>query len=127
MLTKLWADAILKMSIRPGGHLHEKSIFSFVITGKTSSIMQDMACARTTNRPRNRGPSKASFGSFLSFIGHITDDQGNVIGCRFEGDAVQKVYPDNVYSILSATCVDDDGCPEEVSIWHYIQLIPCSE
>ena len=72
--------------------------------------------------------SKADFGYFLSFRGYILDDQGNVIGCRFEGDSVEEVYPGKVYSILSSTtCVDDDGCPEEVSIWHYIQLLPYTE
>jgi len=51
-----------------------------------------------------------------------------VIGCRFEGDEVREVYPGKIYSILSSTtAVDDDGCPEDVSIWHYIQLIPYSE
>lgn len=71
--------------------------------------------------------SKADLG-FVYFRGYIYDDQGTPIGGLFKGDELHEVYPGKVYSILySTTCVDDDGCPEEVSIWHYIQLIPCSE
>ncbi len=72
--------------------------------------------------------SQARFGGFLYFLGYILDEQGNAIGCRFKGDAIHEVYPGEIYSILSSTtAVDDDGCPEDVSIWHYIQLIPYSE
>lgn len=75
--------------------------------------------------------SEADFGYFLSFRGYIRDEQGSVTGCLFKGysePTVHEVYPGKVYSILSSnTAVDDDGCPEEVSIWHYVEVIPCEE
>ncbi len=72
--------------------------------------------------------SEADFGYFLYFRGYIFDDQGAVTGCLFQGDEIHEVYPGKVYSILaSTTAVDDDGCPEDVSIWHYVEIIPCSE
>ena len=84
---------------------------------------------KTYKAPEEFTPlSQTNFGSFLYFRGYISDAQGNVIGCRFKGDEVHEVYPGKIYSILSSTtAVDDDGCPEDVSIWHYIQLIPYSE
>ena len=75
--------------------------------------------------------SEADFGSFLSFNGYIRDEQGAVTGCLFKGygePQIHEVYPGKVYSILSSTTtVDDDGCPEEVSIWHYVEILPCQE
>ena len=75
--------------------------------------------------------SKADFDSFLSFRGYICDEQGAVTGCLFKGygePKVHEVYPGKTYSILSSTtAVDDDGCPEEVSIWHYVEILPYSE
>ncbi|MBR2041251.1 MAG: hypothetical protein IJ945_02650 [Oscillospiraceae bacterium] len=75
--------------------------------------------------------SEADFGVFLYFNGYIRNEQGAVTGCLFKGygePTIHEVYPGKVYSILSSTTtVDDDGCPEEVSIWHYVEIIPCSE
>ena len=75
--------------------------------------------------------SEADFGSCLSFCGYIRDEQGTAIGCLFEGEGVSEiheVYPGKTYSILaSITAVDDDGNPEELSIWHDVEILPCSE
>ena len=75
--------------------------------------------------------SKADFGSFLYFRGYIRNEQGVVTGCLFKGygePKIHEVYPGKVYSILSSTtAVDDDGYPEDVSIWHYVEILPYSE
>jgi len=87
---------------------------------------------KTYEVPENFVPLwEADFGDFLSFCGYIRDEQGVVTGCLFKGygmPEIHEIYPGKVYSILaSTTTVDDDGCPEDVSIWHYIEVIPCSE
>ena len=87
---------------------------------------------KTYEAPEHFTPlSKADFGYFLGFNGYIRNEQGDVTGCLFKGEGepqIHEVYPGKVYSILSSTtAVDDDGCPEDVSIWHYVEIIPHSE
>ena len=86
----------------------------------------------TYKAPENFVPlSEADFGYFLSFCGYIRDEQGTVTGCLFQGAGepkIHEVYPGKTYSILSSTtAVDDDGYPEDVSIWHYVEILPYSE
>ena len=101
----------------------------FVSADKTLSTIPATACAKLMKSLRPL--SEADFGDFLSFRGYIRNDQDVVTGCLFKGygePTIHEVYPGKVYSILSSTtAVDDDGCPEEVSIWHYVEIISCSE
>lgn len=70
----------------------------------------------------------AEFGLHLTTAGYIRDDGGNVIGCRFkncEDGSIHEVFPGKVHSIsVWTTAVDDDGCPEDICIEYYVELIP---
>ena len=67
---------------------------------------------------------------YYSGIGY-RDESGKPIGCNFENaedGKLHEVYPGKVYSIpVWVSTVDDDGCPEDVCISHYVQLLPCAE
>ena len=58
----------------------------------------------------------------------LYDDAGRVAGIRFrdkEDGSLYDVFPGEVYSIsVWTTGVDDDGCPEDICIHFYLELIP---
>jgi len=64
----------------------------------------------------------------LSVAGAILDEDGVIIGHKFrdkEDGRIYDVYPGKVYSIsVWTTAVDDDGCPEDICIDFYVELVP---
>jgi hypothetical protein len=67
----------------------------------------------------------------LSVAEYIYDENGQIIGVRFrdrESGKLHDVFPGKVYNIdVWTTAVDDDGCPEDICISFYLELIPHSE
>ena len=61
----------------------------------------------------------------------IRNEAGEAIGVRFkdrESGEEYDVYPGKVYNIsVWTTAVDDDGCPEDICIDFYVEIIPCKE
>jgi len=63
----------------------------------------------------------------LSVHERIYDAAGQQIGVRFKDSdgGLHDVYPGKVYGIDSwTTAVDDDGCPEDICISYYVELLP---
>ena len=58
----------------------------------------------------------------------ILDESGQEIGLRFknkEDGSLQDVFPGKVYDFpVWTTAVDDDGCPEDICIHFYLEIIP---
>ena len=58
----------------------------------------------------------------------ICDENGKEIGVRFknkENGELTDVFPGKVYNIgVWTTAVDDDGCPEDICIDFYLEIIP---
>ena len=58
----------------------------------------------------------------------IRDERGNEIGVRFknkENGQLHDVYPGQVRNIpVWTTAVDDDGCPEDICIDFYVEILP---
>lgn len=63
----------------------------------------------------------------LSVAGDIYDEDGKIIGVRFrdkESGQLHDVFPGKVYSIsVWTTAVDDDGCPEDICIHFYVEIV----
>ena len=64
----------------------------------------------------------------LTVSDSILDENGNEIGIRFknkEDGRLHDVYPGKVYNIpVWTTAVDDDGCPEDICIDFFVELLP---
>ena len=64
----------------------------------------------------------------IAVEGSIFDESGQEIGVRFknkESGEVQEVFPGKVYDFpVWTTAVDDDGCPEDICIDFYLEIIP---
>lgn len=72
-------------------------------------------------------PLNALWCLHLSTDGPIRDDTGKIIGYRFRNSDKElfDVYPGKVYQINSwTTAVDDDGCPEDICIEYYVEIVP---
>ena len=67
----------------------------------------------------------------IGVAGDILDEKGQVVGVRFknkENGSLHDVYPGKVYNIpVWTTAVDDDGCPEDICIDFYLELIPAAQ
>ena len=63
----------------------------------------------------------------ISAVDDIYDENGQVIGIRFrncEDGSLHDVFPGKVYNLpVWTTAVDDDGCPEDICIDFYLELI----
>ena len=63
----------------------------------------------------------------LSVVNRIYDENGQAIGVRFrdkEEGTLHDVFPGKVHSIsVWTTAVDDDGCPEDICIHFYLEII----
>lgn len=106
----------------------QQEYFAIRFSSRTFEHYSGMGYQDTGGSPEQFVPlSKASFGFFLSTAGYIHDNQGNVIGCRFkncEDGTIIEAFPGKVYSIsVWTTAVDDDGCPEDICIHYYLELI----
>lgn len=67
----------------------------------------------------------------LSIVDDICDENGQQIGIRFrdnEDGSLHDVFPGKVYDFsVWTTAVDDDGCPEDICIHFYVEIIPCED
>jgi len=67
----------------------------------------------------------------LSVADDIVDENGRIIGVRFkdrEDGTLYDVFPGKVYNInVWTSAVDDDGCPEDICIDFYLEIIPGEE
>ena len=63
----------------------------------------------------------------LSAAENIVDGNGQITGVRFkdrESGKMYNVFPGKVYNIdVWTTAVDDDGCPEDICISFYLEII----
>lgn len=66
----------------------------------------------------------------LSVKETIRNEAGEDIGVRFrdqESGELYDVFPGKVYNIdVWTTAIDDDGCPEDICISFYVELVPCT-
>jgi len=64
----------------------------------------------------------------ITVAGSIFDESGQEIGVRFknkENGRTEDVFPGKVYDFpVWTTAVDDDGCPEDICIHFYLEIIP---
>lgn len=109
----------------------QRSHFLVRSSNRTFEHYSGIGYRDTGGRPEKFVPlNEADLGMHLSAAGYIHDDDGNVIGCRFkdcEDGTIHEIFPGKVYVInVWTTAVDDDGCPEDVCIHYYVELIPCS-
>ena len=65
---------------------------------------------------------------YLSVADDLYDEKGQIIGVRIkdsEDGTLYDVLPGKVYNIrVWTTTVDDDGCPEDICICYYLEIIP---
>ena len=110
----------------------EQEYFYVRYSNRTFEHYSGIGYRDTGGKPENFVPlNQADFGLFLTFRDYIRDETGKVIGCRFkdcEDGTIHEVFPGKVHSIsVWTSCVDDDGCPEDVCIHYYVELVPCEE
>jgi len=78
--------------------------------------------------PERLIPLEKFWSLHLSVAGNICDENGQIIGVRFkdkEDGKLYDVYPGKVYNIdVWTTAVDDDGCPEDICISFYVEIVP---
>ena len=65
---------------------------------------------------------------YLDIVGYLRDDDGNIVGCQVlnrKENTITHLVPGKVEKIdVWTTVVDDDGCPEEICISYFLELIP---
>ena len=110
----------------------EKPVFAVRFSSDTFEHYSGMGYRVTGGSPVEcQAITKADFGLHLCTAGPVEDESGKVIGWRFkdcESKEYHDVFPGEVHHIsVWTTAVDDDGCPEDICIHYYIELIPYDE
>ena len=77
--------------------------------------------------PEQLIPLGAFWSLHLGVEDMIRDEDGKEIGVRFrnkESGELRDIFPGEVYDIsVWTTAVDDDGCPEDICIDFYLELV----
>ena len=107
----------------------EDTYFMVRISSRTFEYYSGIGYRDEGGAPEEFAPVGKTRGHWrIYFHSYILDESGKPIGCKFENaedGSLHDVYPGKVYSIpVWVTAVDDDGCPEDVCIDHYVQLLP---
>ena len=110
----------------------QKSYFGVRFSNRTFERFSGLGYIDAGGTPEQYEPlNNVDFGLYLCFAGYIRDDADNVTGCYIkdrESGTIHEIFPGKVYNIsVWTTTVDDDGCPEDICISYYVELVPCSE
>lgn len=105
-----------------------KSSFYLRVSSDTFEHYSGIGYQKAGGCPERFIPIENFWSLHLSVVGDIFDADGNLIGCKFrnnETKQVQDVFPGKVYNFsVWTTAVDDDGCPEDICIDFYVEILP---
>ncbi len=105
-----------------------KSSFYLRVSNRTFEHYSGHGYRDAGGTPEKFIPLNEFWSLHLSAVDSIYNEDGQEIGIRFknrESGELYDVFPGKVYSIsVWTTAVDDDGCPEDVCIHFYVEIIP---
>lgn len=105
-----------------------KSRFYLRISNRTFEHYSGHGYVDAGGSPERIIPVEELWSLHLTIHDRIRDENGTEIGVRFqnkENGQLHDVFPGRVYNIpVWTTAVDDDGCPEDICIDFFVELLP---